>query len=372
MNVEKVKQPELAKHDSSILDLAFVMDCTGSMGSYIQNATQSIRQIVEEIVSMEKSDVRLALVEYRDHPPQDASFVTRSHDFTESIKEMKNWLEGCSAQGGGDTPEAVADGLHDALKLSWREKSTKICVLISDAPPHGLDVNCGDSFPNGCPAGIDPIEVVDKMAVKGITLYSVGCEPSLLPFKEFFSAMAFKTGGQYVPLRNASLLAKVIVGGAVEEISLERLMDEVQKEVEEKQKEGITDQKALSSYVQQRLNLQGVTTNQIMMNNSNLEKASDKAVNYSKVANLAKLREEYKPEGVAHAAYAAPMMSRKMMSKSRAMPGADLAAFAPAPMAMASAAVAEDTYSVANKEINEAQSERLVQKAMNRMKKTAH
>jgi hypothetical protein len=38
-NYEKVKQPELAKHDSSVLDLAFAMDCTGSMGSYIYNAT---------------------------------------------------------------------------------------------------------------------------------------------------------------------------------------------------------------------------------------------------------------------------------------------------------------------------------------------
>ena len=75
-------QPELAKHDASILDLAFVMDCTGSMGSYIQNATEviqnnfmnfdllfnihflikSIRKIVEEIVSLEKSDIKLALV----------------------------------------------------------------------------------------------------------------------------------------------------------------------------------------------------------------------------------------------------------------------------------------------------------------------
>ena len=36
-------QPELAKHDASILDLAFVMDCTGSMGSYIQNATEVIQ-----------------------------------------------------------------------------------------------------------------------------------------------------------------------------------------------------------------------------------------------------------------------------------------------------------------------------------------
>ena len=51
--------------------------------------------------------------------------------------------------------------------------------------------------------------VVDKMAEKGITLYSVGCEPALTPYKQFFSALAYKTGGQYVPLRNANLLAKV-------------------------------------------------------------------------------------------------------------------------------------------------------------------
>jgi hypothetical protein len=50
-------------------------------------------------------------------------------------------------------------------------------------------------MPNGCPLGIDPLAVVDKMAEKGITLYSIGCEPSLLPYKQFFSALAYKTGG---------------------------------------------------------------------------------------------------------------------------------------------------------------------------------
>ena len=40
LNVHKPAKPELAKHDASILDLAFVMDCTGSMGSYIRNATE--------------------------------------------------------------------------------------------------------------------------------------------------------------------------------------------------------------------------------------------------------------------------------------------------------------------------------------------
>ena len=82
---------------------------------------KSIRQIVEEIVSLEKSDVRLALVEYRDHPPQEQTFVVRVNDFTASVKEMKKWLEQCAAVGGGDTPEAVGKYLwkiENVFKLS--------------------------------------------------------------------------------------------------------------------------------------------------------------------------------------------------------------------------------------------------------------
>ena len=105
--------------DPNLLDLVFLMDCTGSMGSYIESAEESIRQVVEEIVAQQKSDIRLSLVEYRDHPPQDTTFVTLSHDFTHSIKKMKRWLEKCEAVGGGDEPEAVADGLNEVLKLSW-------------------------------------------------------------------------------------------------------------------------------------------------------------------------------------------------------------------------------------------------------------
>lgn len=100
------------------------------------------------------------------------------HDFTDKVDEMKRWLTQCSAEGGGDTPEAVADALHDVLNLTWREGATKICILISDAPPHGLGVG-GDYFPNGCPAGFDPIKVVRQMAENNITLYVVGVEPPI-------------------------------------------------------------------------------------------------------------------------------------------------------------------------------------------------
>ena len=36
----------------------------------------SIRQIVEEIVATEKSDINLALVEYRDHEPGNMNTIT--------------------------------------------------------------------------------------------------------------------------------------------------------------------------------------------------------------------------------------------------------------------------------------------------------
>jgi hypothetical protein len=44
-------------------------------------------------------------------------------------------------------------------------------------------------------------------------------------------ALAFKTGGQYIPLANCVNLASVIVGSAKEEISLERLIAQVHEEV---------------------------------------------------------------------------------------------------------------------------------------------
>lgn len=88
-------------------------------------------------------------------------------------------------------------------------------------------------MPNGCPRGVDPLRMADEMAAKGIIMYSVGCEPSLKPFKEFFSALAFKTGGLYVPLRDACLLTQVIVSGVREALSLDSVVNQVCVEVQQ-------------------------------------------------------------------------------------------------------------------------------------------
>ena len=121
--------PWAARHDRHKVDLAFIVDCTGSMGPYIRQAQKHIRTIAET-VARTAFNVKLALVEYRDHPPQDASFITQVHDFTFSLTDMKKWVDGMRAGGGGDGPESVACALNEATKLTYRKDATKMCVLI--------------------------------------------------------------------------------------------------------------------------------------------------------------------------------------------------------------------------------------------------
>jgi len=105
--------------------------------------------------------------------------------------------------------------LHAALELEYRKDAARVVVLIADAPPHGLEPS-GDGFPNGCPCGHDPIDIVRKMAEKGIVIYAVGVEPNIGNYKhgrDFMQACAKMTDGQFLPLTSANLLATVRDGG---------------------------------------------------------------------------------------------------------------------------------------------------------------
>lgn len=51
---------------------------------------------------------------------------------------MERDLSSLYASGGGDGPEAVTAALAEALNMDWRPASSKMVVLIADAPPHGI------------------------------------------------------------------------------------------------------------------------------------------------------------------------------------------------------------------------------------------
>lgn len=166
------------------MDVAFVVDTTGSMKDDIRAVKDSLSEIVNSITARTKDlEIRFGVVSYRDHPPQDKSYVTKVFDFADNVKRVKKIIADLRPSEGGDTPEAVADGLHDArTKLSWEKDSYKVVLLVGDAPPHGKKYNSigDDYFPDGCPDGHDPIEDVKQFRIDfGSTMFIFvcGCNP---------------------------------------------------------------------------------------------------------------------------------------------------------------------------------------------------
>ncbi len=126
------------------IDVCFCIDATGSMGSELAQAQSTILSIIHNIenkVQTEGLTLRFAVVSYRDHPPQDSSYVTRALDFTDG-HEAGEYVKKLEAGGGGDFPEAVHDGLmHCCKNLNWVELPgtpiLRYIFHIADAPPHG-------------------------------------------------------------------------------------------------------------------------------------------------------------------------------------------------------------------------------------------
>ncbi|MBI4613174.1 MAG: VWA domain-containing protein [Planctomycetes bacterium] len=128
--------PEPTPAERPAIDVAFVLDTTGSMGGLIDGAKKKIWSIVNTILSGRPlPEVRVALVGYRD---QGDDYVTKRHDFTDNIDEVFSNLSAFQAAGGGDEPEYVELALKEAIDdLAWKGDATlKILFLVGDAPPH--------------------------------------------------------------------------------------------------------------------------------------------------------------------------------------------------------------------------------------------
>ncbi|CAM9793855.1 unnamed protein product [Ectocarpus sp. 4 AP-2014] len=149
------------------VDLCFVMDCTGSMQSWIDQAKTKLLGIIDQA----KKDVtnfslRVAFVGYRDfgdrvqHESFDFHKEYDLHKLTKKLKTIK-------AYGGQDFPEDVAGGLKLATELDWRG-NIRLCILLADAPCHGnvYHTGVGDMYPNGCPMGNDPAKLLYKLQYK--------------------------------------------------------------------------------------------------------------------------------------------------------------------------------------------------------------
>ncbi|WP_375770781.1 VWA domain-containing protein [Archangium gephyra] len=117
------------------LDVAFVVDATGSMGDEINYLKAEIQNIVDSVRSTYPDvSARFALVMYRDEGDE---YVVRPFDFTSDVGLFRQRLSEQVANGGGDYPEAMERGLGAIHQLSWRTGNTaRLTFLVADAPTH--------------------------------------------------------------------------------------------------------------------------------------------------------------------------------------------------------------------------------------------
>ena len=229
---------------------------------------------------------------YRDIPPQERTFVTRSFPFTEDKQAFREIIQRQTASGGGDGPEAVASALHKARLLNWKRSKkvasrlskadalhgvvesvaddsieddlpaevqmppelcetaqdvTRILIFITDAPPHGIGIT-GDGFPQGEPVweskagqtvGYDPMDEMEQLCKLDITTHFVlseGYNPCQIT-RSFYNTMASMSQGRAVRLGDATDLVELVSSCAVEARQMDDLADELSSMMEKLGKE---------------------------------------------------------------------------------------------------------------------------------------
>ncbi|MCB1103080.1 MAG: hypothetical protein KDL10_11990, partial [Kiritimatiellae bacterium] len=97
-------EPGVLIHD---LELMIVMDTTGSMGRQIEDLRSSLGTIVS-VLSRLTENLKVGMIAYRDHGD---AYLVRGVELRSvepasgGLRELKSFIEGLKAEGGGDTSE---------------------------------------------------------------------------------------------------------------------------------------------------------------------------------------------------------------------------------------------------------------------------
>jgi hypothetical protein len=157
--------PAIAHNGGSAprVEVAFVLDTTGSMGDLIDGAKRKIWSIANTIVETNpEADIAMALVAYRDRGDD---YVVKTEPLSEDLQGIYGRLVRLEADGGNDTPESVNQALAEAVNgLQWSsgDDTKRIIFLVGDAPPH-MDYAQERQYP----------EIVRRAVARGITVNTI-------------------------------------------------------------------------------------------------------------------------------------------------------------------------------------------------------
>lgn len=132
----------------------FILDCTGSMSSWIKACKNELNNIINQVLyEHEGATINISIVAYRDVQDKKRFEVL---PFTREKDIVIQFIAKLTAMGGGDTPQDICGAFKQALAQNWKS-TAKYAVLITDAPCHGKKYHsCDDTYPEGDPTHLNP------------------------------------------------------------------------------------------------------------------------------------------------------------------------------------------------------------------------
>ncbi|MBO6936069.1 MAG: VWA domain-containing protein [Deltaproteobacteria bacterium] len=183
---------QVQAQSARVLDLGFLIDVTGSMEDELRYVNSEIADIVARITAeAPETQVRVGAVFYRDR--HDSPALQRIA-FTRDIGGFARAMQGIHASGGGDYPEDLNAGLHQAIAgLGWTGgNAVRTLVVISDAPPQRYQTQ------------FDYRTAMLQAAARGIRILPVAASGADREVEFLFRAMATMTSSPYVYLTDDS------------------------------------------------------------------------------------------------------------------------------------------------------------------------
>lgn len=197
---------------SKKIDIAFMVDATGSMGDELEYLKVELIDVIHQVEQNNQGvEVNLGAVFYRDEGDE---YVTRKSDLTSDYSATVNFISKQKADGGGDYPEAVDSGLRKSINdLQWSENSySRILFMVLDAPPH-YDSQV-----------IDDIHFqTKKAAAAGIKLIPITASGIDKETEFLMRYMAMATNGSYVFVTNHSGIGGDHIEPSIGQYSVEYL-----------------------------------------------------------------------------------------------------------------------------------------------------
>lgn len=191
--VNELKVKTKSNAVSKKIDIAFMVDATGSMGDELEYLKVELVDIIQSVKEKNGSAIiHTGTVFYRD---KGDDYVTKKSDFTTDINQTVKFIKEQSASGGGDFPEAVHTALKETLKgLQWSSNATsRVVFMVLDAPPHHEDQIISEMN-----------ELIAHAAQKGIKLIPVVASGIDKETEFLMRYTAIATNGTYVFITNHS------------------------------------------------------------------------------------------------------------------------------------------------------------------------